>query len=291
MKIYRPSRIYVIGVYIKRLVRWRRLSWPFLTVDAFAKLADVYVYPPKYFGRKPSFKRISKAEVIFCPSDRLENFLLTYKGEITPKVIISGNSDFEFHSIPNHVPASVKMLLLQNSFISDNKKIFTMPIGVENFRFGVNGNPKLFRYSPIPQEARGRLLLGPFSNTHPIREKLKKELTHYPDNWLYLHERIKPHRYRDLIKSHFEYVASVRGNGVDTHRLWETLYRGRKVIVQWDNWIASLPFLHPYIKRISTWSETEISDSMKTQINDFKPADIPELWMPYWKDFVKNFRS
>jgi len=291
MTIYRPSRTYVMGVYIKRLVRWRRLSWPFLTVDAFAKLADVYVYPPKYFGKEPSFETISNAGVIFCPSDKLENFLLTHKGKISPKVIISGNSDFEFYSIPKHVPASVKLLLLQNSFISDNKQIFTMPIGVENFRFGVNGNPKLFNYSPIPRKARGKFLLGPFSATHPVREKIRKELAHLPDNWLFLNERIKPRAYRDLIKSNFEYIASIRGNGVDTHRLWETLYRGRKAIVQQDNWIDSLTFLHPHIKRIGTWSKTEMAEALETPLSDFNPSDIPELWMPYWKNFVNNFKN
>lgn len=291
MTIYRPSRTYVMGVYAKRIVRWRRLSWPFLTVDAFARLADVSIYPPKFFGKQPTFEAISKAQVIFCPSDRLENFLLTFKGKISPKVIISGNSDFEFHRIPECVPASVNLLLLQNSFISDNKSIFTMPIGVENFRFGVNGNPKLFSYSPIPQNARGRLLLGPFSPTHPIREKIKKDLVQLPDNWLFLDERIKPREYRDMIETGFEYVASVRGNGVDTHRLWETLYRGRKAIVQKDNWIDSLVFLHPYIKRIGTWSKTEMSVTLETPSGDFNPRDIPELWMPYWKDLINHFKD
>jgi hypothetical protein len=69
------------------------------------------------------------------------------------------------------------------------------------------------------------------------------------------------------------------------------LYRGRKAIVQQDNWIDSLTFLHPHIKRIGTWSKTEMAEALETPLSDFNPSDIPELWMPYWKNFVNNFKN
>ena len=291
MTEYAPSRIYVIGVYLKRILRLRRISWPYLSVDAFAKLADVSVYPPKYGEKAPSRKRILEAEVIFCPSDRLEEFLRNYQGVICPKVIISGNSDFEFHKIPENVPDSVNLMLLQNSFISDNKRIFTMPIGVENFRLGVNGHPNLFRYSKIPTTARGRVLFGPFSPTHPVREEIKKELEHIPDNWKFLNKRIKPRQYRKLIKRNFEFIVSVRGNGVDTHRLWETIYRGRKAIIERDAWSESLKFLGPHVYQVAEWSLTEVAQTNLAKIQDFKPTDIPQMWMPYWAELVESFRN
>lgn len=291
MTEYAPSRIYVIGVYLKRIMRWRRTSWPYLSVDAFAKLADVSIYPPKYGKRAPSREEILGAEVIFCPSDRLEEFLRNFKDVIYPKVIISGNSDFEFHKIPENVPQSVNMMLLQNSFISDNKRIFTMPIGVENFRFGVNGHPNLFRFSKIPSTARDRVLFGPFSATHPVREEIKKEFAHIPDNWKFLNARIKPRHYRKLIKRNFEFVVSVRGNGVDTHRLWESIYRGRKAIIQRDSWSESLKFLEPYTHQVSEWSLSEVAKANLAKLEDFKPTDIPQMWMPYWEELVESFRS
>lgn len=289
MTSYRPSRIYVIGVYLKRLVRWRRLSWPYLTVDAFARLAEVYISPPRFFVKPPTDHEIRNAKVIFCPSDKLEEFLSTHKNSINPNVIISGNSDYEFHVTPENIPNSVQMLLLQNSFISDNKRIFTMPIGVENFRFGVNGNPRLFKYSHTPKSARGRVLFGPFGATHPIRALVKLEFRSIPSNWLYLHSRIKPRKYRKLIKYNFEYVVSLRGNGVDTHRLWETLYRGRKAIVKNDSWLMSLPFIHPYVRTVDEWCIQEVKDSLTSGAQDFNPRDIPQLWMPYWEKMIKSF--
>jgi hypothetical protein len=291
MTVYAPSRIYVIGVYLKRIVRWRRISWPYLSVDAFAKLADVEMYRSKYKGRAPSFKEIVAAKVVFCPSDRLEEFLSTYKGLIHPKVIISGNTDFEFHKIPENVPRSVKLMLLQNSFISDDKWIHTMPIGVENFRYGVNGHPRLFRYTHIPKNARGKILFGPFGATHSIREQVKLEFRNIPDKWIFLNSRIKPIKYRKLIEENFEFIVSVRGNGVDTHRLWETLYRGRKPIVQKDSWLSSLKFLDSYVYPINDWTVSEVSKVQEVEIIDFDPSDIPQLWMPYWRRLVEEFKS
>lgn len=291
MTTQNPSRLYVIGVYLRRLVRWRRDSSPYISVDAIAKFADVNVYPPKFRQKKPSIDKIQNAKVIFCPSDKLDGFLSTYKGLISPKVIISGNSDHEFMRIPNNIPKSVNLLLLQNSFISDNKLIWTLPIGVENFRYGVNGNPRLFPFTSIPEHARGRIIFGPFGDTHPIRRLVKDTFKRESGNWEFLEGRIPPRKYRKIIEDRFEYVACVRGNGIDTHRLWETLYRGRKPIVISDKWLDSLFFLKPYIQTLSEWKIELIMKKENFNVIDFDPKDIEELWIPYWRNLIEKARN
>ena len=291
MAAYSPSRAYVLGVYLKRILRWRRDSAPYISIDAIANLADVSVFPPKFRQKPPTRVQIEKAEVIFCPSDRLIEFLDAYAGLINPKVIISGNSDYEFRAIPVNLPRSVKLLLLQNSYISDNKIIQTLPIGVENFRFGVNGNPRLFPFSRIPVAARGRILIGPFGETHPLRKLVKATFKNFSGNCVFLEGRIPPRKYRKLISEGFEYIACVQGNGVDTHRLWETLYRGRKPILKKDEWLDSLHFLKPYIHTVSDWSVQELSRSETFKVEDFNPSQIPEIWMPYWRELISKSRN
>lgn len=286
-----PSRLYVIGVYFKRIIRWRRDSSPYISIDAIAKFADVNLYPPKFRQRQPSFKAIQKASVIFCPSNKLDEFLSKYSGLISPKVIISGNSDHEFKSIPENLPDSLNLLLLQNSLISDNKLIWTLPIGVENFRFGVNGNPRLFPFTGIPQKARGRIIFGPFGNTHPIRQIVTEKFRNQSGYCEFLEGRIPPRRYRKIIAENFEYVACVRGNGVDTHRLWETLYRGRKPIAISDKWLESLIFLKPYVYTLSAWEVESVKNIDKLRIKDFNPVDIEELWISYWKKMIEKARD
>jgi hypothetical protein len=289
MYSFMKFRAYVLGVYIKQILRWKKNSYPYLSVDAFADLADVCIFPPKYRKRAPSVSGIVSAKIIFCPSDRLDEFLYKYRGLIHPKVIISGNSDFEFRSLPSNLPASVRMLLLQNSFISDNHKIFTLPIGVENLRLGVNGHPKLFRFKAIPPSARGRILFGPFSATHPIRAGIKERFINIPDTWKYMHSRISPRRYRKIIEGGFEFVACPRGNGVDTHRLWETIYRGRKALIAQDGWSRSIPYLESLVCTLSEWTLDEVMQASQKDLPDFDPGSIPELWMPFWRDFILEY--
>lgn len=289
MYSFMKSRFYVLGVYGKQILRWKKSSYPFLSVDAFADLADVWVYPPKYRKRTPSTAAIINARIIFCPSDKLDQFLHEYRGVIQPKVIISGNTDFEFKELPSNLPASVRMLLLQNSFISDNRKVFTMPIGVENFRLGVNGHPKLFRFTTIPSSARGRILFGPFSATHPIRTRIRETFVNIPSTWKYMSSRISPRKYRKIIEEGFEFVACPRGNGVDTHRLWETIYRGRKAIISQDDWSRSIPYLEPLVCTISEWTLDEVTKASETDLSDFDPSSIPELWMPFWRELISRY--
>ena len=166
----RPSRVYVLSVYIKRFLRWQRTSYPFLTIDAFAALADYRFNPVRWRLSDRNLVNIVNAEVIFCKSEELEILFRNHPG-IKAKVIICGNSDFEFHKIPSGIPKSVRALFLQNSFISDNHTIFTLPIGIENFRWGVNGNPKLLDRI-LNKGVKDEILVGPFGKTHPVRREV-----------------------------------------------------------------------------------------------------------------------
>lgn len=285
----RPSRIYVLSVYIKRILRWRRDSSPYLSGDAFAEIADVVIGGPKWRGKNPTAAEISKAKIIYCRSDLLQNFLNSMQFQINAKVIIAGNSDYEFHKRLDNVPDSVSALFLQNSFISDNNRIFTLPIGIENFRFGVNGHPRLMRLSLKLSSKRRLILFGPFGNTHPLRLEISKRYSLTEGPWEILEGRWKPRNYAKVSRE-FKWVASVRGNGIDTHRLWETLYRGSIPIVLHDIWSDSLSYLSLPIILVESWEpealrEIVIDDFYKTASS---PKQMEALWMPYWRDLIQK---
>ncbi len=285
----RPSRVNVLHTHIKRAIRWRRNSDPYLSGDLFSDNSDVSMFPPKFRGSDPSLKAISTARVIFCPSNRLNEFLEGYKSHINAKVIISGNSDFEFHEIPHPLPASVKKLFLQNSFVSDNSLISTLPIGIENFRWGVNGNPK-FMSSRIPWAARkAEVLIGPFGLTHPIRMEIREKFSNGAKGVSFLTERYNPWEY-SKIASNYRYVGAVRGNGVDTHRLWESLYRGSIPLVQADDWATGLrEFGFPLVE-IANWGERELLDIAESPIErGFETDKVEALWWPFWKKLIASY--
>jgi hypothetical protein len=285
----RPSRIYVLSVYIKRILRWRRDSSPYLSGDAFAEIADVVIGGPKWRVKNPTPAEISGAKIIYCRSDLLQNFLDTVQVQINAKIIIAGNSDHEFHKQLDNVPDSVSTLFLQNSFISDNKRIFTLPIGIENFRFGVNGHPRLMRSNLKLSSKRRIILFGPFSNTHPLRLEILKRFSLAEGPWEILKGRWSPRNYAKVSRD-FKWVASVRGNGIDTHRLWETLYRGSIPVVFHDNWSDSLSYLGLPIILVESWEpkaarEIVLNDLYKTVSS---PKQFEALWMPYWRDLIQK---
>ena len=280
----------MLKVYSKRIFRRRRISHPYLSGDAFASLCEITYNPPKLQRHAPNDKDIRKAKSIFVKSDELDHFFEKYEGQLSAKVIISGNSDFEFHEIPKNLPKSIELLLLQNSFISDGERIRTLPIGIENFRWGVNGNPRYI--SPHSATvAEEKILFGPFGNTHPDRQSvaLFLEASRNPE-FEYLNEYLEPPSF-DYLVSKFKYVAAVRGNGIDTHRLWETLYRNRIPIVQESPWAESLRILGLPISEISTWDQSELFRAMEQSSHKF-PFDARQfetLWLPYWEKLIKSY--
>jgi hypothetical protein len=248
------------------------------------------MYPPRFRGSQPTLKAISEARVIFCPSNRLNEFLEDYNSYINASVIICGNSDFEFHQLPKPLPASVKQLFLQNSFISENPLISTLPIGIENFRWGVNGNPKFMKSDITFMDRKAEVLIGPFGLTHPIRYEIKEKFSGGGISGAsLLAERCGPREYSE-IASKYRFVGAVRGNGVDTHRLWETLYRGSIPLIQNDEWAMGLRGLNLPIIEIDNWEEREILEIAKSPIDrGFDAEKIEALWWPFWKKLISTY--
>lgn len=288
MSVSRPSRVMVAYIYFKRFLRWRRNSQPYISGDAFSDMADFVFNPAKWrsFNRG---KSISAAEVIFCKSDELALLFNLYGDKIKAKVIITGNSDFEFHEVPKNIPSSVRAMFLQNSFISDNEFIFTVPIGIENFRLGVNGNPKFIRPRNRNKTSIGRILFGPLSATHPIRDLVIDRFSALDERWTLLTSRLSPNEY-DQIAGTYTYIAAVRGNGVDTHRLWESLYRGLTPVVVRDDWWRSLEHIYPQVAVISDWTYSEIDKIFFNGSEVEKLASsCRALWIPFWTDQIDKF--
>lgn len=285
----RPSRVRVLHTYAKRIARWRMNSSPYLTGDLFADNSDISVFPPRFRGKMPTAREIRSARVIFCPSDKLDQFFEEYKADIHAKVVICGNSDFEFRQLPVNIPSTVKQLFLQNSFISDNQLVTTLPIGIENFRWGVNGHPKDLRAGRSWIERKNEVLLGPFGLTHPIRIDVRRNFLSSPEGIKFIPMRVKPSDYARLARD-TRYVAAVRGNGVDTHRHWETLYRGGIPIVMKDAWSSGLAELNLPILEIEAWNPEELrSLLLNTEDLGFDPGKVHSLWWPYWKNLIESY--
>ena len=287
MNTIRPSRYQVSKIYLSRAANWRRNNSPFLSGDSFGALSDYVAYPPRFRNVTQSYRDLKEARVIFCPSDKLEQFFADFQSSITAKIIIAGNSDHEFHHQPTNIPKSIKALYLQNSFVSDDSYIFTLPIGLENIKLGMNGKPRHFRYYGPVASKTPKVLFGPFSNTHPDRVKVETIFSSSGQWHEFLNHRLPPKIFTSVVRN-FSYVASVRGNGVDTHRLWESLYLGTVPILLKDSWSESLTKLDLPLKFIDEWTIENIEAISKNEQSEiFHPEKCPALWINYWRSLLK----
>lgn len=288
MNTIRPSRYEVSKIYLSRAVNWRKNNSPFLSGDSFGDLCDYVAYPPRFRNVTQSYKDLKEARVVFCPSDRLDQFFADFYGSINAKIVIAGNSDHEFHFRPVNIPKSVKALYLQNSFVSDDSHIFTLPIGIENLKLGMNGKPHNFGNPSSVSIKSTKVLFGPFSNTHPDRVKVQNYFSRSSELHDFLDHRLPPKSFSNLVKS-YSYVAAVRGNGVDTHRLWESLYLGTVPIVGRDSWSESLAKLNLPVKLIDEWAVENIELIVKNEkAKIFDPAKYPALWISYWSSKLRS---
>jgi transposase len=85
----------------------------------------------------------------------------------------------------------------------------------------------------------------------------------------------------------YRYVLCPRGNGIDTHRFWETLYKGNLPVVTESTWSAhirklGIPFLH--LSEVGTAIKAnEIDTSIP-----FMAENIETLWWPYWRALINS---
>ena len=273
--------------YTRRALSYRLNSSPFISGDLFADNADVQVYGPRFRSLQPSRKSVSNAQVIFCPSHELERFLEEYGGAIHAHVLILGNSDRDFPSFDYKIPPSIRAIFAQNLHFQDDR-LRILPIGVENLRLATNGMHHLFSNSIVKIPKNRNLLVGPLSPTHAERDLFYTLENSTSDGITVLNTRIQPTQYAHF-SAQYKYVVAPRGNGLDTHRFWETLYRGSIPIVLRSKWAENLQGLGLPHRQVDEWSRRSILNATHEHFSQFDPKTISALWWEYWRLEIKKY--
>ena len=258
-------------------------SEPFLSGDLFASKADLEV-PSNFRTSKQFLNRLRESLVIFCNGYQTTDFLELFGNSLSGKILIVGNSDKDWHDFPIASAPRIKAVLLQNSFVSDSR-ILTLPIGIENLSYFRNGRVRNFKESMTTAEKVDRVLVGPFSPTHESRRSLMNDLTQSPRIEIISNQILEPYQYAKM-SSKFGYIASPRGNGEDTHRTWESFYRGSSPVLLRNEWSESLSSLRLPISFVENWSSQSL-----VALKPFEPFDpnrIEALWWPYWRAKIRS---
>jgi len=274
-----------IPIRTRRVLNWRRNNAPFLSGDFFADFCDVSIYEPTFRFRAPNKSEVENARSIFCPSHKWEIFLEEYGDNLSAKVLILGNSDRDFDGPLERLPTNFKTVYRQNSTFN-NETYRILPIGLENIRLGQNGRKFLFdsRFSSRPKV--NKVLVGPFAPTHPDRSFLLSLHEGTTSNLDIIKGRIKPLKFAEK-SSQYRFIAAPRGNGLDTHRFWEAIYRGSYPVVVKTAWSDLLESLGIPLVSISGWTLSELERVSTLDLPDIDPKKLEFLWTNFWEKEIK----
>lgn len=215
----------------------------------FRRLADYIFHTTEDLKRfvSPDLKKHKDNIVlVYVKADLVDTFF----HEVWPQwhvrtVLITHNADFgieDRHCVWLNDPKLVFWFAQNVNTI--HSKLQEIPIGIANSEFEHGQVQTLVDIANKHLYGVRRCqIYANFSPTHPSRIRVQQQLERLPNSVVY----------QDLIRSNpatfwkkmttFRAVCCPRGNGIDTHRLWETWYLGGVPIVcnQPDQWRPSFP--------------------------------------------------
>jgi hypothetical protein len=224
----------------------------------------------KYFSKElktiEQLNDLSKYNSIFVFTHDLELFYNKFQNQINDKIIISHNSDHEISFIKN-----IKLHLAQNCLIT-NPKLISLPIGIENNQWFDHNIFHKVRNMNIKKTKNIYFFFN--LNTHKSRINCYEILA----NKLQWNEKKSKEEYFIELAKH-KYCICPRGNGLDTHRLYECLYLNVIPIVIKDDFINinNLPIII-----LNNWNDLDEHNL----INSFYNLNISKLTVNYYKNII-----
>ena len=234
--------------------------------------------------------------ILYVKTDYLDN--QAWKVDKNYTVLITHNSDYKIDSSKFNKflqCGKFKYWFAQNPFINE-PRLFTLPIGLMNkiwhkySRFNLMMEEKKKNIKPT------KLLLLSFSinNNKDKRQQCADSFinkTYVTNNVIYKvknffgdvkeYDRI----FFNIMLDHL-FIACPEGNGIDTHRFWETLYMGRYPVVlhnRVNDAFSDLPVLI-----LNKWEDFEKEYLVFLERIKNKKFNYRKLTQEYWIDRINN---
>tara|TARA_X000000950_G_scaffold42351_1_gene46918 strand:+ start:834 stop:1700 length:867 start_codon:yes stop_codon:yes gene_type:complete len=214
---------------------YRPSSNPFISGDTFRNYAD-HIHDDLN-QVNPSL--VKKGDFIFLKSEFIEDFFENFSDKITNEFfIISHNSDMFINSkIQKFDHQNLIKWFAQNIDTQENSKINFIPIGLENKMYRKNGKPE--RYLNVNLEKRDEnIVFSCFREySNPERVNIKKIISDI--GFINNYQDLKNIDYIKKLSSS-KFSICPEGNGVDSHRIWESLILRSIPIVKSNQFVEML---------------------------------------------------
>lgn len=162
-------------------------------------------------------------------------------------IIYSHNGDYPFDSSYTEIinDPKIKKIYAQNVDVPLNPKVEFLPIGIARDLFP-HGNLEVLYETMITTyryEKEKWLYININESTHPFRVEVMNEIRNSKGRWEIKTGGLPFKEYLQEL-SKYRFCLCIRGNGLDTHRFWESIYLGVIPVIVYhpsmDNFIKYL---------------------------------------------------
>ena len=224
--------------------------------------------------------------IIFCKTDLLGMLFSRIRNCEGSYTLISSLSDYAIDKpIFESRPLCIKKWYAQNVDYS-HPDLIPVPIGLENHKGPSTGSYTNWdfwkKYELSFSYQKDFEVYSNFCDTHQSRAIWRNKLN---DNAFIISNRTDYNNYIHDLSRH-KFCTSPRGNGIDCHRTWESLYVGTIPIVPKHFMYDSLPL--PIIQVEDPSEITEANLLCWTNSINYKVLDKKSLTMDYWINRIKT---
>mmetsp|Transcript_70169 Transcript_70169/g.196394 ORF Transcript_70169/g.196394 Transcript_70169/m.196394 type:complete len:304 (+) Transcript_70169:294-1205(+) len=215
-----------------------------------------------------------------------------------PFILVSGQSDFGASKGKALLGDSNLLRWYSQNADITHPKLYPLPIGLNCFEHAPEMHQTLGQLGNVQ---RNKVLMVNFGNTHPSRKQVWEQFCGKNANKPFATCKVKsqsnniqgnPHlvSYYKKVAEH-KFVLSPRGNGLDTHRLWEALYLGCIPVVGssiLDGLYSGFPILV-----VKDWSKID-ERYLHNEYQRMKPLlrqSVPAMHREYWWRTIESARS
>ncbi|MFZ4098743.1 MAG: hypothetical protein ACOYKZ_00240 [Chlamydiia bacterium] len=259
-------------------------SYPYLSGQTWRHACPWRLTPSDTFDPV----QCSRGDAIYVSHERIDDFRKDYLPKLgVPVVLVSANiGDRADESLPmEHIDLlndpRIGAWFLQNWDGQPHEKIVPIPLGLANRDWGHGCIETLEQVSrqSAHRIKQPKVLVQFQPSTSPgVRIPVYEFLKEQP--WVFLQKRVPYRQYLENI-TRFQFVACPPGNGLDTHRCWETLYC-RSIPIVIKNSLSCLYEQLPVLQ-IEAWeqlNERFLAQALH-RIRE-QPVDWSRIYAPYW---------
>jgi len=243
------------------------------------------------------FIEISNCDsILFSKVDNISEF-----SQKKVDVFITHNGDYDVNPLRFDSGPVCKVWYAQNKNVNNNK-VISIPIGLENFEPEFSYKSQFGRFSSLPKDGPRKkdfifdlssanndktnlVYLNFNTTTYPTERNYVKNLFN-DKKWITKEQNVSWKEYY-ISLSNSKFCLSPRGNGIDTHRIWEALYLRTIPIVKRSYYMeefSDLPILF-----IDDWRELS-EEFLEEKYQQIKKTayNAEKIKMSYWKQEINK---